>query len=270
MIINPYIVGNGIDANAQAFITAAGLTNLTQINAVNNLVIGLKSASLWTKMNAIYPFVGGTATTHKFNLKNPLDTNAAFRLFFSGGWTHSANGAKGSTNGWADTFLSPSTHLSLTSGHISYYSRLQVQQTGDNVMGSATGAGSENIITMSVSRTTTNTSTGTYTSQSAGSFTTLVNASTLGLYTTTRTGLAASTLKLFRNATVGSAATANGVGILPTTTMAINCLNYAAGQTAYSSKEVAFVSIGSGLSDTDVSNLYTIVQAYQTALSRNV
>ena len=31
-------------------------------------------------MKAIYPFVGGTATTHKFNLKDPADINAAFRL----------------------------------------------------------------------------------------------------------------------------------------------------------------------------------------------
>jgi hypothetical protein len=38
----------------------------------------------------------------------------------------------------------------------------------------------------------------------------------------------------------------------------------------YSAKQCAFSSIGDGLTDTEASNLYTRVQAYQTALSRNV
>ena len=91
-----------LDVDAQAFITATGITDATQITAVNNLVLGLKGNNIWTKMKAIYPMVGGTATTHKFNLKNPLDTDAAFRLVFSGGWTHSANGAL--PNGTQETF----------------------------------------------------------------------------------------------------------------------------------------------------------------------
>ena len=40
--------------------------------------------------------------------------------------------------------------------------------------------------------------------------------------------------------------------------------------TWYSNKECAFSSIGDGLTDTDVSNLYTAVQTFQTSLSRNV
>ena len=73
-------LGRAIDSDAQAFITAAGITDSTQQAAITNLVIGLKNDNLWTKMKAIYPFVGGTAASHKFNLKNPLDTNAAYRL----------------------------------------------------------------------------------------------------------------------------------------------------------------------------------------------
>ena len=78
------------DPDAQAFFTAestAGVTlTTTQKTAVNNLVVNLKAANIWTKFKAIYPIVGGTATAHKFNLKNPADTNAAFRLAFTGGW----------------------------------------------------------------------------------------------------------------------------------------------------------------------------------------
>jgi hypothetical protein len=38
----------------------------------------------------------------------------------------------------------------------------------------------------------------------------------------------------------------------------------------YSTHQMAFSSIGDGLTDTEAANLYTRVQAYQTALSRNV
>jgi hypothetical protein len=111
-----------IDADAQAFLTAAAITDPTITSAIDTLVVQLKADGIWTKMKALYPFVGGTASTHKYNLKNPLDTDAAFRLTFSGGWTHSANGVQpNGTNGYADTFLIPSTQLSLNSTHIAGY-----------------------------------------------------------------------------------------------------------------------------------------------------
>jgi len=124
MIINPYAFGIVYDTDAQAFITAAAITDLTQRTAINNLVIGLKSASLWTKINAIYPMVGGTATSHVYNLKNPLNTDAAFRLFFSGGWVHSTNGAQpNGANTFARTFLTPSITGAITRFSFGIYSR---------------------------------------------------------------------------------------------------------------------------------------------------
>ena len=37
--------------------------------ATNQLVKDLKSNNLWDKMKSIYPFVGGTFSSHRFNLK---------------------------------------------------------------------------------------------------------------------------------------------------------------------------------------------------------
>ena len=130
-ILNGFIVPavGQFDPDAQAFITAAAIADPTQQAAINTLVVDLKGYSIWTKMQALYPMVGGTASTHKFNLKNPLDTDAAFRLVFSGGWTHSANGAlPNGTNAYADTFITPSTSLSLNSTHISYWA-IYLEQT---------------------------------------------------------------------------------------------------------------------------------------------
>ena len=134
-IVNSYQFGGvappPIDADAQAFLTAAGITDPTITSAIDTLVVQLKADGIFTKMKAIYPFVGGTATTHKYNLKNPLDTDAAFRLVFSGGWTHSANGATpNGTNAFADTFFNPSTDFVIGSTHLSYYSRTNVASVG--------------------------------------------------------------------------------------------------------------------------------------------
>jgi hypothetical protein len=64
-------------------------------------------------MKALYPFVGGTASTHKFNFMNSDDTNAAFRLSFIGGWTHNSTGIlSNGTNAYANTFFTPVTQFS--------------------------------------------------------------------------------------------------------------------------------------------------------------
>jgi len=118
------IGGVSFDADAQAFITAASITDPTQQSAVNQLVVDLKAASIWTKMKAVYPFVGGSASTHKWNLKDPRDLDAAFRLGFNGGWTHSSTGAlPNGSNAYANTYLAPSSVLSLNSTAFGLYSR---------------------------------------------------------------------------------------------------------------------------------------------------
>ena len=110
-VLNPYSVVSG-DVEAAAFITAAGITDPTQQTAINNFVASLKTANIWTKMLAVYPFVGGTATSHKFNLKDPRDLDAAFRLVYVGtGNTHSAAGFFAANGGYADTKFVPLTNL---------------------------------------------------------------------------------------------------------------------------------------------------------------
>jgi len=55
------------DPDAQAFITAASITDPTQQSAINQLVVDLKGYNIWTKFKAIYPIVGGSASSHKWN-----------------------------------------------------------------------------------------------------------------------------------------------------------------------------------------------------------
>lgn len=88
------------------FLTNTGIVDATITGAVRSLALRLDDYGIWSKVRALYPFVGGTATTHKYNLKDPRDLDAAYRLVFSGGWTHDSNGVTGNgTNTSADSKL---------------------------------------------------------------------------------------------------------------------------------------------------------------------
>jgi hypothetical protein len=113
-----------IDQDSTNFIIASGLSDSVQISAIETLVSDLKTYGLWTKMTAIYPFVGGSAASHKFNLKDPRDLNAAYRLVFYGGMSHTSNGiVPNGTTSYADTNLVPSAAMNNLDQHISFYSR---------------------------------------------------------------------------------------------------------------------------------------------------
>jgi hypothetical protein len=88
------------------FLTNTGIVDATITGAVRTLALRLDDYGIWSKVRALYPFVGGTATTHKYNLKDPRDLDAAYRLVFAGGWTHDANGVTGNgVNTSADSKL---------------------------------------------------------------------------------------------------------------------------------------------------------------------
>ena len=255
-----------LDTDALAFIIAAGITDFTQQSAINALVVDLKFYNVWTKSSAIYPFVGGTATTHKFNLKNPADTNAAFRLNFVGGWTHSANGAlPNGTNAYADTFLNTSTVLTKTSAHLSIYTRTNSNSGSPYDMGNSSNAGATTNPSSIITRYNDNKAYIVIADQSFG--TNLITLDSRGFTSGGTNG--SSTQKLFKNGVQLASAT-QGAGSLANLSLYIGANNGAGTANLFSNKEYAFASIGIGLSDTEVVNFYTAVQAFQITLGRQV
>jgi hypothetical protein len=248
------------DSDAQAFLNAAVIENQTQANAVNTLVTDLKGYGIWSKMKALYPFVGGTASAHKFNLKNPLDTNAAFRLVFSGGWVHSSTGAKpNGVNGFADSYLVPSTTLQLNSTHISGYIRTDTASGG--IFG-CYNAGVTNGL-----YTNPKFSSGLQESRNnSGSGGNVVNTDSRGFWINTR--IVSTQYKIFKNNTTNQTSNTNTTGLC-TVSAYVGAININ-GTPEYQNREVAFSSIGDGLTDTEAANYYTAVQTFQTSLSRNV
>ena len=263
--INSFYSIYATDVDAQAFITAAAITNTTQQTAITTLVTDLKTANIWTKMKAIYPFVGGTAAQHRFNLKDPRALDAAYYLTFFGGGTHSATGYLPNGNSYANTKLNPRTALGATSAHFSYYSRNATTSTSSNyVMGADDASGFNALILRNNSkyfRYTINNSA----FEDAGLLTT---SSTSGFFIGNQDG---TNVKLFRNNTNIAQNTATDPKQekvnLP---IFIGADNNNGSAADYTTAESAFASLGDGLTDTEATALYTAVQKYQTTLNRQV
>ena len=252
------------DADAQLFFNAqaaAGVTlTTTQKNAVNQWVVDAKAIGIWTKMKAVYPMVGGTATSHKFNLKNPLDTDAAFRLAFSGGGTHSANGyLPNGTNAYANTFLNPSTQLTLASTHLSYYSRTATP-VGSTVEIGVNNGGASYLHIRSAANFI------------AGStavivpFTSTTNAQ--GFWVGSKRSN--TDRETYLNGTTQSTVTTSDTAAYVNANMYLGAANQLGITANYSNKECAFASIGDGLTDLESQLFYQITEKYQVALSRNI
>ena len=264
-------ISSSFDSDAQAFITAAAITNPTQQTAINGLVVGLKADSLWTTLDAIYPFVGGTATTHKYNLKDPRDLDAAYRLQFNGGMTHSANGILfNGINGWADT-----SAYNFSIGYFGCYTR-NASDNGKDYMGSQ---GSELI------------------DDGDGPYFVYINGFQLArdsFILSSRTGFGPTNNIISTGLSVVTKKTSSGQSVYykngiqrgsannPVNTLganppiAIGALNPnsdlsagTVGIEGYSNQEIAFAFIGnSQLDATQNTNLYNRIQTFQTTLGR--
>lgn len=262
------IVGLTTDADAQAFITAAAITDATQKSAIDTLVKGMKADGIWTKMKAIYPFVGGTATAHKWNLKDPRDLDAAFRLVFNGGWTHSSTGATpNGTNGYADTKFVPSANgITTSNAHISFYSR------NTNVNGLFPvdmGVDQSSTQSFNVSQKMSDVSSLSYHGRAFTQLLTGVDTNNIaGLHTVTRTST--TSLKYNRNGNIIQTNSVLETGTVPTLSVFISSTNNNGTASLFSTRQAAFSTIGDGLTDTEAANLYTRVQAFQNQLFRAV
>jgi len=256
---------SGQDADALAFITAATITNTTQQNAINTLVTDLKGYGIWSKMKAIYPFVGGTAAQHKFNLKDPRDLNEAFRLSYNGGGVHSPTGYAGNaSNAWASTNLNAQTNLTNSNLHVSFYSTTAsplISYSGEILVDQPYGSGTSWLAL----RTNNKTGGGSaYFSAGSDAVNALASNTLPGFFIGSETS---STLrKLYRNGSSIATNTTSDGNVLPPAPVTL--LGYSAGSN--SGNECAFASIGDGLTDTEAATLYTAVQKYQTTLGRNV
>lgn len=240
------VLKKSFDPDAQAFITAASITDTTQKSAINQLVVDLKGYGVWTKMIAIYPFVGGTNTAHSYNLRN----TAVGQLTYTSGISHGALGIAGNNVGYANTGLKATTmgisqNSASAGAYLQAYTPNQVFQYGTFGNFALYKAGLYNIYPL-------------VNNSLAPTVTVSVND---GFMQSSR--LSSSQI-LFKHK-------GNSVNTLTSASTALNANNFwicNANNYGGSTNYISFMYIGTGLTSTEMNNYYTAVQAFQTTLGR--
>lgn len=252
-------------ARTTAFASATAITDTTILNALNTFDLGLISNGLDTKMKALYPFVGSTATTHKYNFMNAVDSDAAFRLQFNGGWTHSTNGALGNgTNTYMNTFLVPTIYSNFNTSGFGIYSRTNESGYFDEGSG---GYGSSPVNLIYPRLPSPDFIADFYV---GGRETLSFVSDSLGL--TVGSQISSTNRRLYKN----GSKIATTTGGLTSTIVPYYNMYFGANSSGPtniqnpSNKSYAFAFHCENMTDTDQTNLYTLVQAFQTSLSRQV
>jgi hypothetical protein len=255
-----------VDADWLAYynrvIAAGGSLTTTEQAATLQLVLDLKANSLWTPMKAIYPMVGGgnadpakAAAACKQNLKS-----SSFTGTFTSGWTFASTGVTpNGVSAYMDTGFNSTTQLiSLSSFHFSVYLRTNIGAVQIDI-GAETGTFGTFL----------------FPSLNGQTYARLGNTyADLTSITDTRAffqviRLSSTNTKYFVN-NVKKEDSAVNLTAYPTQNILLGALGSNGNVALYSTRQNAFASIGDGLTDTQASNFYTAVQAFQTTLSRNV
>jgi hypothetical protein len=255
------------DPDTNAYLVATGL-DVSFAPALDGLVTGLKDAGLWSKMLAVYPFIGGTEALHKWNLKDPRDLDAAYRLTFLNNVTGTHSTALGYrpnaqgmqlNGGYADSHITPRGIFDQNSTSLAYYSLAEVPPISRCEMGCYNWDGDTANRFHIIARYTGGLFY--YGMAEHGVTGTPVPAST-GLFVATRTG--PNTQSGYRNGALVQ--TTNMPSIwLPNVPIWVGGINVFQDR---SDLPCGFASVGVGLSATDNDALNLVVTDYQDALGR--
>lgn len=107
---------NTFDSAALAYFAATGITNPVHQAAINNYIVGLKNAGIFSKITARY-LTFNNATTAAINLVSPT----SFQGTIVNAPTIDATGYTASTTSYFRTGLTPSTHMSINDQSLGVY-----------------------------------------------------------------------------------------------------------------------------------------------------
>jgi len=256
------------DTDAQAYFTAnTAITSDADKNAINTFYLGLKSDGIYTKIKAMYLPIWGSASSSKWNLVNPADTNAAFRLTFATGMTFTSSGmTSNGTSGYANTYLIPNTNLNNNSTSFGVYCRTN----SDGIIfdcgtqKTTTPTGYMNLLTKYQSEL--------YSDQYNPTTNRIKppNADSRGFFQSIRT--TSTSFKIFKNnSQLGTTNTNASSGFSNLIyNFYISALNQDNSPLYYSTRQFSFAYIGNGLTDAEATNFYTRVNTLMTYFGINV
>jgi hypothetical protein len=233
-------------------------------------------------MQVIYPFVGGTAYTHKFNLKDPRDLDAAFRIQFFGAVTHNNLGVSSSAAGYGDTRFSPLNNFADISSSIHATIYMSAGLANGSIFTDQATQWNYNANTLDISpvRIGEESSTGVYAAISAyatSGYNNIIQTNAAAASTgLNRTGLWAATRTSGTLATVYRRSTAQNFTITstnafvsPSSNQTMRLFRSYQANGATSGGLFTFASLGTGLQTSEIDTLYTLVTAFNNTLGRS-
>jgi hypothetical protein len=238
-----------------------------QLTAFQTFFEDLMDEEIFAKAYGLYPIIGADANDHAVNMRYPYNQRASYYLEYTGSPTHSATGI--STNGTTQNVRIGISARILPSSNL----QMSVYKRNSDASGLANPAfGSDNQPKAfgAYIRFTDNRNYMMVEGNAYASTAPIVTADTVGLFSVRRSG--ASQSNLFRN----------GVSILSSTEAKMHsdhqelCIGASMSRVAGSiiqwerAMNFSYCYVGEALSDVQEANHYTIVQALQLALSRNV
>lgn len=241
-----------------AVVNAGGTLDSTISGATITLFQTLFSQSLWNKLTAFYPLLGENSGGTAVNAKNPGTDN----ITWVGGLTFDYSGATSNgTNGYGNTNVRVLTQLSLNSSHMGFYSFTNSQVSVDQFDMGAYGTGSGNRIQVSA-RQATNTYRGAV--NTTGTQQSVADSDSVGHYIITRR-TSTDTESYKNGVSLGNSSTTSGA--LVDLDIFVMKRNSSLSELP-TTRKYGFFHIGSSLTDTDVSNLTTAVNNFQTTINR--
>lgn len=235
------------DVDAMAYFAAnTAITSTLDKDAINAYFVGLKTDGIYSKIRAMYLPIWSSAANNKWNLKDPRDLDAAFRLSFFGGWTHTGSGIFGNaTTTHIDTsFNAVSQSLNVNSFSISFYSN-----TDDN-RGIDVGADTTSCFYFCAKSNVVADRARFFTSNALDY---LSDPNTLGHYVATQQN--STSKKMFKNNLSYGVSTDLATGTFANHNVTFGALNRDNIPQFRTAKRYTFFHIGNGLTDLDISNL---------------
>ena len=240
----------------------------TEMDAVNNLVYSMIGLGLWDKMQVVYPFIGNSLDAMKWNLKDTSSFNITFvGTAFTASTANGLQKTSTAVTSYGNTNYTASVSAALNNSHISVY--LGTTQSAALIypIGAFSSSPSRYFHIRS-GNTSTTAQTGIQTQSTSVDWGN-VRPNT-GFAIGSRISTGGGVFSFFVNGSFLSRATGTSATTFPVVPTYIGVVNNAGVAQYPCTQAIRFISIGTGLTDTDIRNFYPVVQAYQTALGRQV
>jgi hypothetical protein len=254
-----------LDVDVKKYKTKSGVSDSVIIGRVNTYVTELKAAGLWSKFYAIYPFLGGTATTSSFNLKDA----DFYQISWAGGMTYGMLGVDfNGTTGFGDTNFDFSVIASTIEDIHFSFSTTDANGGLANIPMGVGSTAADDRIRMAFDAGTNNYYADMWSNADiAGRVLASGLGAPAGHYLATRYNDSAAFIYLDGVQTALNSATVN-VSEVPSDTFYIGAANVAGVASGFTTKTFGLATIGKYMTGTDMTSFQTITDKFLTSLGR--